>query len=636
MNNIDIRNTVRQDVQRSLASRWTQIAGRFASALTGQRIACNLSADRIAPAWSNESAIWFSESQLPDLATDRGAVVVKALTWHELGHILFTPRNGSVWSDAVKSQGLWSFANILEDARLENLLVARYSSDTSDWLTALIGNYLLTDTTDLTQAFPLIGGRKYLPADVRQSVRQAYAHQSIVADLQAVMDEYILLTFPTDTDRGVELVAEFARLLKSVQADLPQSDPTHGEDKTPAEYEADPDHKPLTEQQVKDLRDKVKDSLDEDEDESATNNQPADADAEQDEDEQDGAGAGAGETEDEDGEPVDGDAQSTAGESDTQSDTEASDTESDSDSTEDANGAGDGETEADIDSALDSIKDSLAKAMESLAGALDNVRKQLDSDHDLETVGRALPAKARHEVESVAPETMTGAVTFSRELERLKADHDPAWERGVASGRVNVQRVIQGCDPEQAFDRWDEGKADVTAIEAVIALDISGSMQNIVADAYRAMYQIKSALDLIPEANCTVLVYNGRTQLLYGADETAGNKVRNAGCGGGTYVTPAVETANDILAKSDKPVKLFFTITDGLWDDSDVKSLEPHVERMRQAGVVTTLAWLGGYQPQTAPNYGYEVVTACDSTAQLLQLGRKVVNYAVDRNLVKA
>ena len=102
------------------------------------------------------------------------------------------------------------------------------------------------------------------------------------------------------------------------------------------------------------------------------------------------------------------------------------------------------------------------------------------------------------------------------------------------------------------------------------------------------MYQIKAGLETIQGASCSVLTYNGETEVLYRADEPAGSTVRDAGCGGGTDGEKAVRFANNILAESDKAIKLLFVICDG-----DLRGVESYVAKMRQAGVMTVLAWVG-------------------------------------------
>jgi hypothetical protein len=55
-----------------------------------------------------------------------------------------------------------------------------------------------------------------------------------------------------------------------------------------------------------------------------------------------------------------------------------------------------------------------------------------------------------------------------RELERLRDECEPGMGSvKYLSGRLNVQRVINGCEIDEAFDRWEEG-TDGADIEAVI------------------------------------------------------------------------------------------------------------------------------------------------------------------------
>jgi pimeloyl-ACP methyl ester carboxylesterase len=116
---------------------------------------------------------------------------------------------------------------------------------------------------------------------------------------------------------------------------------------------------------------------------------------------------------------------------------------------------------------------------------------------------RESPAYRSSSVSAVA---MRASKSFGIELERLRADFDPAWERRTSSGRINAQRYMTGADLDEVFDRWDEGRDDAVDIEAVILLDVSGSMHSDATNAYESMWALKRALDKVG-AGTTVVTF---------------------------------------------------------------------------------------------------------------------------------
>ena len=682
MNEPIIREAVRNS-QNDYAQRWAQVVSKFATALTGQRIDCTLSNQTIAPAWSSESSIWLSEPQLPDLLTPHGVLVAKGLALHELGHILFTPRNATQWSRTVRAEGLQSAMNILEDMRLESMLVARHRGSVSPWLTALILHYLLADTKTIPMAFPLIHGRKFLPVAIRQDVRDAYEHQHIVPDLVRIIDEYRKVILPRDTDRSLDLIREFKRVLDSVkptgegegeggtgegQPQPPQggcewesSNPNHP-DGRPESYTSDPDHKPLSDKEQEQLTDRMDETndggetdespaKDEPEDESATNNgDDADTDADTDADADGGDSSDSTSDTDADGDSDSTDADGDSTDADADGDSTDGDSfggsDADGDSTDEQgeDGAGDptsgdstgGQSagnEAGNNPAVTNMQEALDAIAQSLSDAISQVQEQVGITPDLELLDEQVAIRQAQFNAVPMTDSKLGyaSIAMAEELERLRAEHEPAWERETKTGRLNPSRLVNDPDTEVPFDRWNDGQDDVTAVEAVILLDNSGSMAGDNAtNAYRSMFALKSALDLLGDARCTVVTFNQSHSLLYSADEVAGATIRDAGAMGGTYATGALTYATNVLAKSEQPIKLLFAITDGAWGDK--QSADDLIVRMRNAGVLTAIAQVGG---QSNDAHECEVYSEVNNTSDLLVLGRKLVSIAVDRNLAR-
>jgi hypothetical protein len=60
------------------------------------------------------------------------------------------------------------------------------------------------------------------------------------------------------------------------------------------------------------------------------------------------------------------------------------------------------------------------------------------------------------------------SLSFGRELERLKASFDPAWDKYESQGRLSAHRYLRGDELDTVFDQWNEGREDATEIECVI------------------------------------------------------------------------------------------------------------------------------------------------------------------------
>lgn len=631
--------------QHDSAIRMTQVVQQFATMLVGRKVGVRLSELTFAPAWSTSNTIEFSESQLPDLNTVDGVLATRGLTFHELSHILFTPRAQTDIAIWVRENGLGRAFNALEDQRIETLLVAKYQA-LADWLTATMAQYLLDTPQAISQAFPLIRGRKYLPVELRALVRQAYANQQDIAELTSIIDEYRLLLFPQDTERAKPLIARYAELVKNLPEQGRGMPDPHGHESRPDNgQQSSIKDKPLSKTEQERARDKAKaqDSEVEDEedfnwgdepqDEPATNSDPepsasSDSDSDADGDDSDGSDSSDSSDSDADGSDTDSDAD---GQSDSDSTpTDGTPSDSEGSSTGGGAGAGGGEkAEQVLNSVLEDIKQSLGSAVS------DEIAKY-GGDIVLEGVPAKTPRLADSSPAHVSANAVQASVAFKQELEKLKAEFDPAWERKTRKGRLNPLRYAQGVDIDELFDKFEQGRDDAVDIEAVILLDSSGSMGGEpIQRASESMWGIKRALDGV-QANCTVVTFDWSAKLLYNSGETASTVMRFPQMGGGTDPLEALQYANYLLATSDRKVKVLFVITDGEWSNSDRS--DRIIKNLRDGGVLTSLAFIGsGFNiNDTDKHHNCEAVAHVANASDLLAVGRTVVNLAVQRNLVSA
>ena len=180
---------------------------------------------------------------------------------------------------------------------------------------------------------------------------------------------------------------------------------------------------------------------------------------------------------------------------------------------------------------------------------------------------------------------------FGRELERIVRDNDPAWERFLPSGKLNISRTM---NPDvnaigEAFDVWDTGN-DNTEIEATILIDNSGSMWGLMSTVCEQAWIIKRGIESI-DGSVSVYSFNSDSKVVYESNEKAKpNVYRYVPNTGWTNPYRALIEAERTLKASSKPNKLFFAITDGQW--SDDKDCNDVIKRMKEAGILTVVVYL--------------------------------------------
>lgn len=622
------------DVQRDHAVRMTQVLQQFASMLVGRRVGVRLSDKSMAPAWSTHNTIEFCEATLPDLTELDGVLAVRGLSFHELAHILFTPRTQSDIHRWVVDNGHWQAFNALEDQRIETLLVAQYQA-LAPWLTATMAQYLLDNPQAIERAFPLIRGRKYLPVEVRAIAKQSYVDQANVQELADIIDAYRLLVYPSDTETAKPLIARYAELVKHVQEHGDGSwsvDPNGHENRPQEAHQSSIKDKPASQREQERARDKARAQDAETEDEfnwagdepapsepAPSDEEPQDAPADEQSSDSGDAGQPSDESDSDAGAPAD-------------IDTDIDGETKDSEPAPSAGTEGKPETDASavLNDILNDIKDALGQRL------AEDIAK-FGGDVVLDGVQVAQPRQARTTPELPSGEAVQASVEFRTELERIKAQYDPAWEFKTRRGRLNPVRYAKGYDIDELFDKFEYGRDDAVDIEAVILLDTSGSMRGQERRAFESAWGIKRALDAVG-ASCTVVSFDTDCETLYNADESASTTIKTTHLGGGTSPLKGLQFANYQLAISDRKTKVFFAITDGAW--SDAERADNIIANLRDGGVLTSLAYINTGAGITdiagVDAHNCEAIAHINDAKDIATVGRAVVNLAIERNLVSA
>ena len=631
-----------------------------------------------APAWSGANDVWFNEAKIGEEFDARAILSLQGLDFHELFHVRYTPRNGSAMCQTIIDNNWWNAFNALEDQRIETLGTARFPS-TVNWLTATMAQYLLNTPEAITGVFPLVRGRRYLPVEIRRIARQQFRNPELIQDFADVIDEYRTLLFPQDSERGLELVEKYHELLKLMTPNLPdhgmasEPDSVDGKLSDPNGHEQRPFHghessdsrpAPKKEQEQDKERSKKIDKEDEqsssatsdddeddfdDEDDSYSDSDDSDSDDDDsDSDRNENSPSDKSDSKDDSdssSEDSDDDSDSTGGTSDTDfDDVTVADSDSyDEDVFDDSYNPNNGSRHAGVTNSVtansievtETLEDIVDSITEDLSRELDRLSIQINGKPLMTGSNITQVERANYNDVRATEELAMIQRGFTHELQRLKADNDPAWEMETRQGKFKPQRYIQNRPFNVLFDKWREGRDDVTDIEAVILLDRSQSMQGTNAkEAYKSMWAIKRSLDKV-NARTTVLTFDYHTRVLYSADEKAEATIRDSGADGGTEPTEAILYAQTVFAETQKPIRLLFMITDGAWNN---EKAEDSVRKMREAGVLTCQAIIAERE-LSADNlnrnrHQFEMVSHIRTAKDILTLGRSLVRTAIARRLV--
>ena len=613
---------IKAEEKKQRLERFTQFFGRVNSAFTFRKVIVNVEDSTMeAPAWSGASTVTFNSRVIGDLNDAKSIAGVKGLDLHEISHILYTSREGSEIFDFVSDNNYFMAYNALEDQRIETLFTSKYPS-TIDWFTATILIHFVDNKEAFTNSYPLLRGRRYLPVELRAQSRNAYPEQDKIDEICSIVDEYRTLIFPADTEKGKDLIARFNDL-------LPKGDGSGNGTGNGTNASLSPAGAGQEGDVVLRINDpfghgkRPQEGL-----ESSANSRPVppkkqekDRDRSQQLDKQDDAEL----SEQLKSKPViDVDI------NDIDFDFDDQDSDQDSSSSEAGDSAG--------DLVYTLIEDLLENILDSNETEINDILRQIGGLPSLATNNSKEPELDEFRVLQPDANTFQASLSFGRELERLKASFDPAWDKYESQGRLSTHRYLRGDELDTVFDQWNEGREDATEIECVILLDNSGSMNGHKASsAYKAMYAIKKALDRV-NANTTVITFNDRANTLYRATDRAGNTIRDAGCGGGTDATQAITYATKLLAETEKPVRIFFAITDGDWSGNQDANHET-IKRMARAGVLTAFAYIPEQgetvQPLTDQTSHYcEIASVIRNPFDLVYMAKSIVKYAISRRLV--
>lgn len=550
---------------------------------------------------------------------------IKGLIYHELGHILYTPRTTE---DYVRGWKLnapqFDAFNILEDQRLETLFSATFPL-AAEYFKATVYRYMATsDPSEMAQIYPLIYGRKFLPKELRMSSRALFVKKYGIAAAEAIEDvieQYVEVTFPGHSLKAVQLIRLFCQILlnNSVQPpniteSAPNSSLVNGQLSPSAQAKAKEAF--AQEQHEEDEGEGAADGSDsatakpadtgtEDAEDGESGSKPEGDEGNLDEGNDDSEACDAPAGSDADGEDQDGTAGTATGQG--PDDDQVGDGEV---GTESSDGIGTSGKSADelINDAVAALQDMLDEdSGSSVAKDIASITKNvIESSADAKNFNA--PPYKEGDLLKPSPATLTALRKTTMELKKLKLELEPERLHRQTSGRVNMQRAMAADDHEvDVFDFWDDASEETGGVEAVILLDLSGSMGGVSQQTSEMMWMLKRAFESI-DARTTVLGFGSDAYALIRGDDKVNRSLYRLyrAADPATFASAALTGAHGILKSSRKANRLLVTITDGGFADSQ-QSLEVAENIGLLPGTTTALVLIDQRSTGGDPNRGHHL-----------------------------
>ena len=501
--------------------------------ITGEDISVSVTADTEmkTTAMNNGKDIIYNASLIEDLDSET-ITSLHGTNYHEVAHILFSPRAGSTLGQFAKEQKVIRSFNMLEEARIENLMIAKYPS-TRLFLETAITSYLLKDDpSEWGEAFPILTGRKYVDVDIRQAVADKFINKygvDVAQRVQDIVHAYSSLVFPTDFTKAKDLLTMFADI---VGRDTEQTDMKSGEH---GERMVGAKGRPASAKEQARLQKRAEQSQ-----------EPTEL-------LQKGQGVGGNSTE-----------ENTDTKQYTQDDERIA---------------------KKLNERMNEIKNDSAVKRE-----VSETRKAISGNEDIKSIIK------KAELLEMTPSqvAVSYARRFGTELERLVRNNDPMWDSRTPSGKLNISRTMNPDVNSigEMFDQWNIGN-DNSDIEAVMLLDNSGSMGGYMTEVCQNAWIIKRGVETI-EGSVSVFAFDHESKKIYDKTERAlPRKFRYINSRGNTAPFRTLIEAERILTASDKSIKILFMLTDGDWSDNE--ECDKVIKRLNQLGVLTCLVFLSDY-----------------------------------------
>lgn len=498
--------------------------------LSGQNVSLQFGRNEFAehPAYSVGSNITIELGKIANLGSNSALVEILGLNYHELAHVRYSIAQYQFSSMMTLHKRFVEAYRVLEEARVETLLAAKYAKMKKYFAYPVI-KYFVQDKNAWPTAFLFTYGRRYLPLNVRENFRNVFESEyGGSKEFAEIIDKYRVLAF-TASDRirtGALLINEFAQLLddnvipslNTHQDDVVEQN-EDGEDipiKRYSDEETDQEAQDAA-QQAKEQDEKEEqgedgsgfnDEGDEDgesEDSSGEGDSEGEPDQGDDGDEPEDSGSGK-DQEDDDSEPDSEQSSSDgAGDGDQESDGESGGGEEQEDDSTDSAGAsgqaaGEGTpseaspssgehrkpTKEELEQQREDLADQMADILdevldnEEIRSDVDNLKSAMDDEAGLSSSLRRRDKNLEKNLQPVTAKMLVEADKLKEVLRQIWAQMEPGWMYGLSEGnRIDMQRasLAQSADDyDSIYADWQEGQQENSGLEVVIVADESWSM----------------------------------------------------------------------------------------------------------------------------------------------------------------
>jgi hypothetical protein len=510
------------------------------------------------------------------------AVLFGGTNYHELAHILFTPRKQSPFFGLIEARcqsfgpSYFRIWNMMEDCRIETIYTTKYRAVRYYFEMAIL-KWLLMDAATYSRLYPFLMGRKYLPLKIRRRFRKLFVKNAAlfndpeIRELEQFMDRYIVCDPNQEPAKAIAIVDEFYKafiamnLGNTLSSGYGCTSAAHSKNHRELDGHAQPAGK--TTEKIQDQIDSEENEDDGDDSESEVEDSASsESDSEQ----------GEGGSDSDDGTESSSDGSGSAGGGDTDDDDGMG-----GGHAEDNDGPGGGQADGSPDNfptsgeGWSSLEESLKKLLEGEYQAIIVDEKFIK---DVEETVKAISARMdgadvgqeykNYRLGTAPEECVKISKRIVREMGELHTDLDAMHLKDEAHGRIDVSRVIRNIADENVtdvFQRFDEGHEDAATTEVVIIVDLSSSMSSNISQTSQALWILKSAFDQcnIPT---TVLGFSDWNVILYRpTDKLRGCQMKYFNIWSCTNPEESCKRAHHVLVNSQASNKLFIAITDGLW-----------------------------------------------------------------------
>ena len=539
-----------------------------------------------AAAWTSGEGnhVTFNLKKMPMPDTPANIRVWLGTNAHELGHVKYTPRKDSdlllrvMDAERVFMTGIKQLWNIAEDQRQERLMLGRFQP-WAPYLVEALGYHLVADTES---AWLLFAGRTWLSDDIRAQARAMLIAQrsAKVADQVAeLIGNYQSLTDTGDKQQNDawDILVDLHRLFGD---DLPKMPPVcepigEGEEDTsepggsvPPRADEDPEPQPGRPRKDDD------DGVETPKRDADADTDGSDGDGDDDGDDKGDDGKGKGESKPAPDDAADSEPVRSAG------------------AGNDPNATPPKPGELDPNAMKKRLRDEAEEQTQEDAEAKKDLNDVLDALDHGRTQGEAKGEHSAGNYVDVSSDARRLYDEVSRELMDLKDECEPGWNKRVASGRLNVRRLLNShvVDPDTLYDRYEPGQVDATSVEVMLLLDVSGSMSSVIDQVGEATWAIRKAVDDL-EGDLTVITWqSGPHEVLAHPGDRPEERMFVPTVFGGTNPHSALVEAYRVLADSQAPIKLMVILTDGSWGVADES--EQLIDAMNAGEVSTALAFV--------------------------------------------